>query len=103
MLFCVLSTGLLQISIAQAQTVPSTTAPKTESLEHEFFKNILKDQKAIWTSPFSINRGDAKWMVPSGLGLAALITTDRITGDEMAEANRQVNVSKAISYIGATY
>jgi membrane-associated phospholipid phosphatase len=33
----------------------------------------------------------------------ALITTDRITGDEMAEFNRQVPASRAISRVGSTY
>jgi len=103
MLFCVLGISLLQISFAHAQTPPAKPPPETKSLEHEFFKNILKDQRAIWTSPFRLDRSDAKWMVPSGLGLAALITTDRITGDEIGEANRQVNVSRDISYIGSTY
>ena len=104
MLFCVLGISLLQISFAHAQTIsPTKPPPQTKSLEHEFFKNILKDQKAIWTSPFRISRSDAKWMVPSGLGLGALITTDRITGDEIGEAERQVNVSRAVSYIGSSY
>ena len=53
----------------RAQTHPSPTptptASPTPSLEKEFFKNILRDQKAIWTSPFHLDRGDAKWIVPS--------------------------------------
>jgi PAP2 superfamily protein len=92
------------ICVTHAQT-PSPDKPpdKSKSLEHEFFKNILKDQKAIWTSPFHLERSDAKWMVPAGLGLAALITTDRITGDEIFEANRQVNLSRDVSYLGESY
>ena len=85
---------------ARAQTPSPTPTP---SLEHEFFRNILRDQKAIWTSPLHVQRGDAKWMVPGAMGLMALITTDRITGDEIFEADRQVTSSRAISQFGAAY
>jgi membrane-associated phospholipid phosphatase len=83
---------------------PSPTAVEpVPSLEHEFFRNVLRDQKAIWTAPFHLKGHDAKWMVPLGLGTMALFTTDRITGDEIAEFDRPVSVSRAISYAGAAY
>lgn len=90
----------------QAQTnplPPPTPKPSPRSLESEFFRNILRDQKAIWTAPFRIGRSDAKWMIPSGVGFGALITTDRITGDEIAEFDRGVKASHVISYPGSTY
>jgi membrane-associated phospholipid phosphatase len=97
-------------SAAHAQTSPATPTPSPTtavrtrpSLEREFFKNILRDQKAIWTAPLHLDRGDAKWMVPSGVGLMALITTDRITGDEIAEFDRLVKPSRVISYAGSSY
>ncbi len=92
---------------ARAQTFPTPAATpavsKKPSLEREFFKNILRDQKTIWTAPLHVDRSDAKWMIPSGIGLMALITTDRITGDEIGEAQRQVGPSRAISYAGSVY
>jgi hypothetical protein len=88
----------------QAQTPTSTpTASPTPSLEREFFKNVLRDQKAIWTAPLHVRGEDAKWMVPFGIGSMALITTDRITGDEIAEFDRQVKASRIVSYGGSTY
>ena len=42
-------------------------------------------------------------MVPFGIGSMALITTDRITGDEIAEFDRQVKASRIVSYGGSTY
>lgn len=42
-------------------------------------------------------------MLPSGIGTMALITTDRITGDGIAEFDRQVRASRIISYGGSTY
>lgn len=92
---------------AGAQTLPAPAptpaVKKAPSPEHDFFKNILRDQKAIWTAPLHIERSDAKWMVPAGIGLMALFTTDRITGDEIGEANGQVSTSHAISYAGSVY
>jgi membrane-associated phospholipid phosphatase len=89
---------------AAAQTPsPSPVASPAPTLEHEFFKNVLRDQKAIWTSPFHLHSKDARWIVPLGLGTAALMTTDRITGDEMAEFHAQLNASRIISYAGSTY
>jgi PAP2 superfamily protein len=103
----VLAVALLAGFAVQAQTspqsAPTPAASPAPPLEREFFKNILRDQKAIWTAPFHLHRGDAKWMVPSGIGLMGLVTTDRITGDEMAEFDRQVKASRIISYAGSTY
>jgi hypothetical protein len=86
---------------AHAQT--PTPSPSPPSLEKEFFKNILRDQKAIWTAPLHLHRVDSKWMIPAGVGTMALITTDRITGDEIGEADRQVSASRIVSYAGSVY
>src|SRR5262245_37098013 len=98
--------GMIIIAVTTAVTASSQTpapTPSESSLEKDFFKNILKDQKAIWTAPLHLERDDAKWIVPGSIGLMALFTTDRITGDEIGEADRQVGVSKAISYAGSIY
>jgi hypothetical protein len=90
--------------VVHAQTPsPTPTPTPTPSLERKFFKNILHDQKAIWTAPLHLERGDMKWVVPGSIGLMALITTDRITGDEIGEADRQVTVSRRISNVGSIY
>ena len=92
----------------QAQTPTPTPSPTpaasaTPTLEHEFFKNILRDQKAIWTSPFHLRGQDAKWLVPLGVGTAGLIATDRETGDEMLESHKLDDASRIISYAGSMY
>jgi PAP2 superfamily len=88
--FFILATGLC------AQTPPP-------SLEREFFKNILNDQKAIWTAPMRLQRDDAKWVIPSSIGFMALVTTDRMSGDEMAEFDRQLKISRVVSNVGSVY
>jgi hypothetical protein len=88
---------------AQTSPAPTPSPSPSQSLEHEFFKNILRDQKSIWTAPLRLDRGDVKWVVPGGIGFMALVTTDRITGDEIFEANRQVALSRHISNVGSVY
>ncbi|HYR77073.1 MAG TPA: phosphatase PAP2 family protein [Pyrinomonadaceae bacterium] len=92
----------------RAQTPPASPSPTpstspSPTLESKFFKNILRDQKAIWTAPFHLRGRDARWLAPLGLGTAALIATDRRTGDEIGEFHRQLNVSRIISYAGSGY
>jgi membrane-associated phospholipid phosphatase len=84
-----------------ATGICAQTPPR--SLEHEFFKNILNDQKVIWTAPMRLRRHDAKWVIPSSIGFMALVTTDRITGDEMAESDRQLKTSRIVSNAGSVY
>ena len=96
--------GIIVFALATAFSASAQTpSPSPSSLEKDFFKNILDDQKNIWTAPFHIERDDAKWIVPGSIGLMALITTDRITGDEIAEVDNRVAVSKAISHAGSAY
>src|SRR6185369_11488842 len=95
--------GMTVFAVVAAISAAAQTPAPTPSLEKDFFKNILEDQKAIWTAPLHIERADTKWIVPGSIGLMALFTTDRITGDEMGEFDRQVGVSKAISHAGSTY
>lgn len=92
----------------QAQTPLASPAPTpqpsaTPTLERQFFKNILRDQKAIWTSPFRLQVRDGFWLVPLGLGTAALIASDRRTGDKIGEFHKQLNASRIVSYAGSGY
>ncbi|MDT5269631.1 MAG: hypothetical protein QOH49_1817 [Acidobacteriota bacterium] len=90
---------------AQSPTPTPTPAPQaspTPTLESRFFKNILRDQRAIWTSPFHLSRGDAKWAVPLGLSAVALLATDQET-DEFGYNRRRMSVSRDVSLAGSTY
>ena len=93
------------VNAQDASPTPSPTpkASSSRTLESEFFKNVLRDQKAIWTAPFHLRTSDARWLAPLGLGTAALIATDRRTGDEMAKFQRQLNASRIVSYAGSAY
>ena len=90
-------------SVAAQTPSPTPVASPTPTLEHEFFRNVLRDQKAIWTAPLHLHERDGRWLAPIGLGTAALIATDRRTGDEMAESTGQLNASRIVSYAGSAY
>ena len=42
-----------------------------------FARNILQDQKAIWTSPFHMTRKDARWWLTFGAIVGVAVATDR--------------------------
>jgi len=103
--FVVITFALVSaMATTKAQTLqPSPTPSASPTLERQFFKNILLDQKAIWTAPFHLSSADATWAAPLAFGTAALIVTDQRTGDEIAESSGQLNASRIVSYGGSLY
>jgi membrane-associated phospholipid phosphatase len=103
---------LLAVHCSSAQTAaptpsaspqPTPQAKPSPSLERRFVINILHDQRAIWTSPFHIHGGDARYLAPIGLGTAALIATDRYTAGEVDNSGSLPPLSRNISRLGAVY
>ncbi|HYL99900.1 MAG TPA: phosphatase PAP2 family protein, partial [Blastocatellia bacterium] len=81
-------------------------ASPTPSLEHDFFKNVLRDQRAIWTSPFHIHRDQAYWLLPFAGVTAALLASDSATaedGGEFAASGSHQKISDRISSFGTIY
>ena len=105
--FSIILFGVLFSGVgAQAQTAsptPSPTPSSSPSLESSFFKNILRDQKAIWTSPAHVHGNDAPWLVMLGVTTGGFLATDRATGDDMATHTGQLDASRIISYAGSAY
>ena len=85
------------------QASPSPTPSPTPQPERQFFKNILRDQRAIWTSPFRLERKDARWLVPLGVSTAALIATDRRAAGALHNDEPRLKVSRDVSYAGSLY
>lgn len=83
-----------------SQTPAATSSP---SLEKEFFKNILRDQRAIITAPFHLKESDARFLLPLGATTAALIATDRHTAGALGDDQTRLRVSRDISYLGEFY
>jgi membrane-associated phospholipid phosphatase len=101
---------LFAINVSPAQTLPAIASPtplptpqarSSPSLEKRLFRNILRDQKDIWTSPFRVRGEDARWIIPFGVSTAALIATDRRTASEIREFDDQTALSRNISRIAS--
>src|SRR5882724_8298318 len=50
-----------------------------------FLLDILKDQKAIFTSPAHLRKKDLRYLVPIGIAMAGLLATDHQTTVEINE------------------
>src|SRR5499433_3394208 len=78
-----------------------TERPKP--LLRKLFLNITLDQKAIFTSPLHINRGNAlEWLVPMAI-TGGLIASDTQIADAFENSRGQVRWGGRISNIGAAY
>ena len=85
---------------------PTPQQSPSPSVEHSFFKNILRDQRAIWTAPFAAEKNDVRWIMPLAATSAVLFATDRHTAGELAEPgdhHARLEVSKDISELGSLY
>jgi membrane-associated phospholipid phosphatase len=72
-------------------------------LGKKLVSNILLDQKAIWTSPFHMDKEDAIEWASFGVVTASLIITDRRTSHFLENSPTQVNWSNNVSQAGAAY
>jgi hypothetical protein len=94
-----------------AKPADSTQAEKKESAQEKkpesqpasaapvpLFRNLVMDQKDIWTSPFRMKAGDLKWVVPFAGITTGLIMTDRTASHEASR--RHVNSSTTFSDAG---
>jgi membrane-associated phospholipid phosphatase len=68
-----------------------------------FAKNILLDQKEIWTSPFHMTRKDAQWWLTFGAIVGVAVATDRRTSRQLPNTPDQRAYSRDISQAGAAY
>jgi membrane-associated phospholipid phosphatase len=66
-------------------------------------KNILHDEKAIFTSPLHINRENVRWWILFGGATAALIASDQKITDTLPQKTAFTGPSRWTSRMGATY
>jgi membrane-associated phospholipid phosphatase len=64
---------------------------------------ILRDQIAIWTSPFHTDKSDVKWWAIFGGATAAAIATDEWSARQLPNTSNQVRLGNYISKIGSSY
>ena len=66
-------------------------------------RNILSDQRHIWTSPFHTSAKDAKWWLIFGSAATGLVASDRWTSKQLPNTKDQIRISKWTSRMGASY
>jgi len=83
------------------QTDPQP-APKDyeNSLGISLLRNLVADQKAIWTSPEHLRAADADWLLPLGGATAALFVTDTETEKHLSNSPGRLKYSKDFSNYG---
>jgi membrane-associated phospholipid phosphatase len=98
---------LLAASAAFAQEpIESCSEETTEPSKHlasDIAKDILHDQKAIWTSPFHMTRKDAGLWLTFGAVTGALIATDSRSTRQLPNTNDQLAFGRDVSQLGAVY
>jgi membrane-associated phospholipid phosphatase len=72
-------------------------------LGRKLLLNVLLDQEEIFTSPFHMNRQNAKWWVLFGATTTGLIAADHHIADAFENSRGQVRWGGRISNIGASY
>ena len=79
---------------------PATFAQDTA---RGFARDIFRDQKQIWTSPFRIKGRDVKCWLLFGAATGALIATDHRTSQQLPNTPDQMAYSRGVSRFGAAY
>jgi hypothetical protein len=95
----VLVLGLGNASFAQA-VLPD---PPSQSQSRNIIRDIVVDQKTIWTAPAHVRKSDLKWILPLGAATAALIATDRRSSGALGPSETRQDISDGISHLGAPY
>jgi membrane-associated phospholipid phosphatase len=83
---------------------PKDATEKQHSATGQFFRDIWTDQKAIWASPFRMNRKQVFTIaLPLAAATAGFIATDSETGSYLSNSSDQVRWSQRIANFGAIY
>jgi membrane-associated phospholipid phosphatase len=83
------------------------TVADSNAIGVSFLKNLVSDQKAIWTSPSHLRWADGNWLFPLAAATAGFFATDRAVPPALStdpnKLNRYVKVSDygVYSLIGA--
>jgi membrane-associated phospholipid phosphatase len=98
---------LLAASAALAQEPTASCSEETTEpvkyLAKDIAKDILHDQKAIWTSPLHMTRKDAGLWLGFGAITGVLIATDSRSTRQLPNTKDQLALGRDVSQLGAVY
>jgi membrane-associated phospholipid phosphatase len=66
----------------------------------QLFKNLVGDQKAIWTSPAKLRLVDADWLLPLGTATGIMLATDSDVMRHLSNSPSRINNSKSFANYG---
>jgi hypothetical protein len=87
------STGATTGSQGNPRTYNYTLGP-------HLLRDLVDDQKTIWTSPTHLRLVDADWLVPLGGALGAMLATDRETSKHLSNSPNRIKYSKDVANYG---
>jgi membrane-associated phospholipid phosphatase len=85
------------------RVIYSDETEQVKPLTIKLVRNILLDQKDIWTSPFHIKKKDIVPLMVFGASLGVLIANDQKIATQLPNTVDQVAISKDVSNVGAVY
>ncbi len=84
--------ALASASVARGQTeLPNTPKPQPDVAIRSIPQYILRDQKAIWTSPADVKVSDLEWLLPIAAGTGLAIATDQSAMNHVVSTNPGFN------------
>jgi hypothetical protein len=108
---CLLATAgmLAPICWGQGQADPSTVKaldPGANSSDHDnsvgvpLLKNLVDDQKAIWTSPAHLRWADVDWLLPLGAAVGVTLATDTEVEKHLSNSPSRLKEGRDFSNYG---
>jgi len=92
------TTDTVADSSAQSSNPSSEPSP-----ERQFLKNLLRDQRAIWTAPMHIKEGTPWRLITIGAVSTALLLTDERTAARLGDNESRLTISSDVSRAGSWY
>ncbi len=80
-----------------------TGQPARHDSDLQFFRNIVTDQVAMWTSPLRTRKSDTVWLLPIAGAAAIMRATDTRAARELGSSDSVLGISKNVSRIGSGY
>jgi len=93
---CVCLLGFSSICAAQ-ESNPEAKSEGIVGVGRQF----VQDEAHLWSSPARVKRDDLRWLLPLGIGTAALINSDRHISSEIGEVRNIQTPSHTVSKDGA--